>query len=246
MSAKWNAYWKAFIPQKISGSWVIWVLQLGVCFSFLGNKKRQQHKEQNKVVLEDTVNKLFVGKYIEKQHEWGKVVFGRGKDNTMAHSGCGIIATYNARAFLEQWDVPRVHNLVELIGYFESNGAVLGGRFGVSPKAIMKCFKRLDYNVEFIRGKRCATYSDLNTIGEKYQAVVVTFFNHEKDITRMMHTVCVTKENGRYFAHNAVSFACNAPDGTQTLAEAVNASATLPKVISVIGVSKKENNHINS
>lgn len=238
MSEKWNAYWKAFVPQKISGAWVAGAMQFGTLFSFVSKRKKEYHKTKNITVLLKESSKLFFGKYIEKQHDWTEVYFGSGKDNTIAHSGCGIIATYNAMAFLEQWEIPQVEKLVELIRYFEGKGSVFGGRLGVAPKAIMRYLKQLGYQTNFYKGKLCVTEKNLNSIGETYQTLIVTFYNHEMDITGKMHTVCVTKEYGRYFVHNAVSFVRNAPKGTGTLTEAVNASATAPKVICVTGVSK--------
>lgn len=237
MLQSWKHFFKAFIPQKINNSWVLAGLALGSGTGVIGKKFKQTHEEENTAAIINASDVLFKGKYIENQPEWTAVRFGKGKNNNIAYSGCGIIAVYNTVAFLEGWKEPVPSYMAELIRYYESRGAVFGGRFGISPKFIKTYLADRGYAVEFVACTSQNEVERINLIGEKYPVAIVTFFNDREDITKQMHTVCITKENGIFWAHNAFSFERKAPKGAKTLAEAVDASAPAPKAVSVIGVS---------
>jgi len=161
----------------------------------------------------------------------------------MKYSGCEIIATYNA---LVDLGVNLSNNfngndaMVNLISYFEENGAMLNGDFGVAPMEIEKYFKNNGYNVT----STSSTNEDrINNLGTNSETVIVTVYNDQNDIMRQVHTVCVTKDaSGYYTIHNA--YKMNAANkyiemgGYNTLSDAISAISTDPKSIYTIGINK--------
>lgn len=244
------AWLERFIPQNISNEVVIAVLggeakQEVKPWSITRFIQVESHWEHNLDILtngspqeDGTLKQIYKdGEYIENQKYWENVKYGI---SDMSYSGCEIIATYNALKALGE-DVS-AKTVVELIATYECNGAVLWGKFGTSPYTIGDYFKKEGYDV-------VTTFSQdteiINNIGESCDTVIVNAYNDENDITAMIHTVSITKdEAGTYSVHNAY---CNdgngnylAKDGYGTLQEAIDdISNEKPKSIYVIGISNQ-------
>lgn len=157
---------------------------------------------ENPLLNENGVSFFSRGHYIENQSEWGEVKFGL---TNMSYAGCGILATYNAlmalgKEILEQ-------DMVNLINYFESNGAVLFSYGGNSPISIIKYFTDEGYEVSITLSHDA---NKINEIGENSDTVIITAYNDKYDVSEMMHTVCITKgEDGNYTLHNGYKYVGN-------------------------------------
>lgn len=203
---------------------------------------REKHYRENSARLERTDWDFWTvpDAYIENQSEWGSICFGVGKRQSMAYAGCEILAAYNARKVLGA-AVSR-QDMAELICSFERRGAALFGKFGVAPTAIAAYFRENGFSVETADG---ADEPALEAFGRKYTAVIATAFNDKNDITKQIHTVCITKTpQGDYVLHNAYyrdekgRYRESVP--YQTLREAVgHISRREPKLIYLIGVAGK-------
>ncbi len=159
-----------------------------------------------------------VSAYIENQNEWKNIRFGTGSHHNMSYSGCEVIASYNAWKALKGSGSPE--QMAKFILDYETNGAALRGEFGTSPYAIEKYFKKNGFYVT-------AAYGDDNTavdaIGNKYKVMIATVYNDRNDITKQVHTVCITVDSKKgYILHNAYlvnksgAYVESAPYGTLT------------------------------
>ena len=241
---KLQSKFKAFIPQHIKNTTVMTAYDLMRRYgNTISEKRIMQNAALNAKELHGGHTDYFTGtiKYIENQSQWEKIRFGKGKNCTMSHSGCGIIAAYNAMAALNKQVSPEV--MVELIGSFERDGAALGGRFGVAPSAIYDYFVRNGYEAVITKEKNV---DEINRIGESYDVVIVTAYNDEMDITAMIHTVCITKaEDGAYVIHNGYHRDADSGrwdekrTGKYTLAEAISQIGKKSAAIIVIGINRR-------
>lgn len=164
--------------------------------------------------------------YIEDQSSYTDVVYG---SKTMQWSGCGVFATYNTLVNLniiyginvckngtpetsdeceKKADVnnfgagvdethTRSHLLQNLIRDYERNGIVFSGSLGTSPLAIKKYFDRHGF-------KTVISYraTEFDRIGEECRGLILVFYPNKYDIGGSAHFVSITKENGKYSAHN--------------------------------------------
>ena len=232
---------KAFIPQKISNATFLSIYDALTKLSDIPESEIKQNAVDNAKLLSGNNTPLPAFDYIENQSQWGKVKFGEDSKTDIARSGCGIIATYNALYALGESTSSQT--MVDLISYYERDGAVLGGAWGVSPDAIEDYFIGQGYSVTSTNENAPIT---INMIGEQYETVIVTAYNDANDITRQVHTVSITKEtNGTYTVHNAFQKDTNgkyvSKDGYLTLQEAIdNISSKQPLAINVIGISNAE------
>lgn len=137
--------------------------------------------------------------YIENQNEWKNIRFGMGLHHNMSYSGCEVIASYNAWKALKGSGTPE--QMAKLILDYETYGAALWGEFGTSPYAIAKYFKKKGFSVAAAHGN---DYTAVDVIVNKYKVMIATVYNDRNDITKQVHTVCITVDsNKRYILHNA-------------------------------------------
>ena len=175
--------------------------------------------------------------YIENQNEWKNIRFGMGLHHNMSYSGCEVIATYNAWKALKGSGSPE--QMAQLILDYETHGAALWGEFGTSPYAIEKYFKKNGFSVTAAYGDEHAA---VDAIGNSYKVMIATVYNDRNDITKQVHTVCITVNSKKgYILHNAYIvnksgiYVESAPYGT--LAEAIgHISRREPKLIYLIGI----------
>lgn len=175
--------------------------------------------------------------YIENQSEWKNIRFGMGLHHNMSYSGCEVIASYNAWNALKGSGTPE--QMAKFIFDYETHGAALWGELGASPRAIEKYFKKKGFSVAAACGDDCAA---VDAIGSTYKVMIATVYNDRNDITKQVHTVCITAEAEKgYILHNAYlvnksgAYVESAPYGT--LADAIgHISRYEPKLIYLIGV----------
>lgn len=198
----------------------------------------ERHKEYNlDMLIKESQKKdgiYATGEYIENQFYWKDIKFGI---SDMSYSGCEIMATYNALKALGE--PVSEQTVVDLIAMYEADGAVFGGKFGTSPYAVEDYFRDQGYDVMTTASQDTA---EINKIGEYCDTVIVNAYNNKNDITDMIHTVSITKdEEGTYSVHNGYhkdrknNYVVNG--GYGTLQEAIDAISTDPSSIDVIGIS---------
>lgn len=114
--------------------------------------------------------------------------------------GCECVATYNAMNALGN-----KQNLSDIINYYEQNGAMTNGYFGVNPDAVPGYFKHMGYKV-----KTSTDRSQVDKIGKKYSVIVISFWN--KTIpTDKLHTVALIKQSDGTFVVYNDNWASNSP-----------------------------------
>ncbi len=231
---------KAFIPQYLKNRTVLkfygWLCRYTGAIS---KQKAAQHAKINKKELAQNPIYLKKNPFIENQAEWGRIVFGAGKKADMAHSGCGIIAVYNALKALGEKVSPDM--MAMLISSFERHGAIFRGTLGTAPNAIYDYFNENGYDT--VQTDSSDT-NKLNEIGVAYDVAIVTVYNDKYDITEQIHTICITKDSDKeYVLHNAY-YRLNGQwaqkrTGQYMLGEAIKKIGANVAVICIVGVRRK-------
>lgn len=238
---KTEGFLVSFIPKYVCNRILLCIYRILTVFRVPGYI-RERHCRENSVRLEGTDWDFWTmpDAYIENQSEWGSICFGVGKRQSMAYAGCEIMATYNARRALGA--VVSKQDMAELIRSYERRGAALFGKFGVAPTAIAAYFRKNGFLVETADGENEPA---VEAVGRKYTVMIATVINDKNDITKQIHTVCITKKpDGGYVLHNAYyrdekgRYRESTP--YQTLWEAVgHISRREPKLIYLIGIADK-------
>ena len=130
---------------------------------------------------------------IERQSELREMSLGK---STLDYSGCEVIAVYNLLLRYRNGGM-RVM-LPELIEYFEHDGILYAGRFGVSPRAIAEYLRRLGIDTNFTLDE-----SDFDVLGFFCDHFILTVMNDRENIMRQVHTFYISKEGDHFMAHNA-------------------------------------------
>ena len=160
-----------------------------------------------------------------------------GKNSDINYSGCEIIAVYNAIQSIGK-DSISIDKFPELISTFETEGAVLGGRFGTSPDAIEDYFNTLDgYSAELTSDVDSAYKVD--NFCKNYKTIIATFYNNGNDISEGVHTVCIVydKKDKNYKAYNLYNL--DKTSKNRNITEIENVSdvfSSKRKCISLIGI----------
>ena len=232
-------FWVSFIPRHVSNHVFLRIYHF-ISFIPVPRKIRDQNYISNIVQLNNTSWDFWTvpSAYIENQNEWGSIIFGAGKHHNMSHSGCEVIATFNALRALKGTGSPE--SMAELIHEYEAHGAVLRGEFGVSPKAIEAYFKKQGFLVTTAdKGDR----ESLEMVDRQSQVLIAVAYNDANDIMQQVHTICITKDVGQgYVLHNAYrkdkSGKYIASASYATLSDAIsNMSRYEPKLIYLIGIA---------
>ena len=233
-----------FLIPRISNPLMIALLH-GI--SFFGNiiyKKKDYGDDSENPLLNEKERGFFTaGEFIENQRDWSAVRFGL---TNMCYAGCEIMAVYNAQLALGKDMSAR--DMVNLIHYFERNGAVAFGYGGTSPVSIIRYFTAEGYSVNKTFSKKT---DRINEIGENSDTVIVTAYNDKYDVSEMIHTVSITKDkNGNFALHNgyqytgdlAVALDKVSGEPIRTLKEIIDhmSGDGNARAICVIGISKQE------
>ena len=129
--------------------------------------------------------------FIENQDNYYDLKYGR---KTIDFSGCEVIAEYNALYDFtgnENIDFPA------MIDYFEKNGILLYGNLGTAPQSVEEYFNELGFKT--LSSFKREEYANIE---KNYDTFILTKFNDIEDITQCIHTVCITKKDGKLYVHN--------------------------------------------
>ena len=189
-----------FIPNRIDNRTVVKVLD------FLRRIQRRfriawgvsrKHKYKNRIASDRLLGSFGESRQhqgenprlLEEQIYYKDIAYGR---SDMAYAGCEIIAVYNALL-----SMGRPADLPDLINDFERDGMVLSGRFGTAPLAIRDYFKTNGMSVETVFDpdsyEETARNSDVS---------ILTLYNDGRSIFHKIHTICITRSDRGYVAHN--------------------------------------------
>lgn len=230
----------SFIPKYVSNRLFLCVYQMlsVVRVPWKIRERNYAHNREQLCIMQEEVWKIPMT-YIENQDEWKEIWFGAGRHHNMSYSGCEVIATFNACKALGGLISPE--QLAGLISAYESHGAVLLGEFGTSPRAIERYFRQNGFTVAVSYGEK---FDEADRIGDTYHVMIATVYNDKNDITKQVHTVCITgNRNNGYVLHNAYlmnengTYVESAP--YKTVADAVShISRYCPKLIYLIGIRR--------
>lgn len=133
--------------------------------------------------------------FIEDQPNYLDMSYGKV---SMAYAGCEIIAVFNAISYMTG-KMPRLDRLIEA---FKKSGVSFNGRFGTSPLALVRFFRRHGFYAE-----PAFTVQDMEETASSYPALILVYYNDRDDIGAMVHTIFISREkigDGYLFtAHNA-------------------------------------------
>ena len=156
--------------------------------------------ESEKKIWIDDQNKLSEFIYGRESRFLGKRLLG-GRSLCGIENTCEVIAVYNALLALgrKEADFP------QLLERFERRGISLGGYFGTSFGSLIRFCKSFGLNMTVLKGAQL-TPAALSGIASPYvKACIMMTENVAGDIRQMIHTVCITREDGHLSEDNPVS-----------------------------------------
>ena len=110
---------------------------------------------------------------------------------------------------------------------------VLGGLFGTSILSIEKYFIKNGFPT-----KSSSKKEDYENIAKGSDVLILTIYNNKEDITDQVHTIAITKKNGKYFVHNNGSnSALTGYDSITDVLKKINSGKA--KDIFLVGINKK-------
>ncbi len=216
------------IPNRIDNATVVNVLDLMRKQQKTIKKDFSAHLKTNEDAFQKHTAVIEKNKgFVEDQNSYTDMAYG---DATMQYSGCEIFATYNAiHSILGKQSM----TLAKMISEYEKDGMVLSGKFGTAPKAIKDFLDKHGFKTDMTTNE-----ADFDNFGKKFQSLILTMYNDKDDISKEVHTVNISKEDGKFVAHNVY---CNGKvvGPNATVKELIaNMNGGKAKGISLIGVSK--------
>lgn len=222
---------KYFIPRFVSNRVVVFVFDLFRKIQRIFRFHVDDNYNRN-LALDDAF-KDSAFSFIENQKDYSNIFFGK---TDMAYAGCEIIAAYNAMIDIcknKENDLAK-YSLRNLISVFEKDGMVRFGKFGTAPKSVRDFFIREGFKVCFSTKE-----NKFDQIANDFDTTILTFYNNRDNIFEQVHTICVTKDEYGFHAHNVYC------DGTifdtygsiTEILEKINSG--MAKGIAILGISKK-------
>ncbi|MBR1692215.1 MAG: hypothetical protein IJ711_05495 [Lachnospiraceae bacterium] len=208
---------KAFVPRHIRRDSVLAVLKVLAAAGRASEEDIRAHYQNNLKVWSGEKTKRDKermldgqGRYIEHQSymrsiRYGtarpaldRLVFGGKASLDGSSNTCEVIAVYNALLALEEGAA--AVSFPSLLAQFEKKGMILGGYFGTSPDYIEAYFQK-EYERKLLSGARITAHA-LKRLSEEYAAYILTAYNDREDITKEIHTMCISGQMGKYQVHN--------------------------------------------
>lgn len=182
----------AFIPRRINNRMVVGAMEFMRRIQKLCKADFSENLQYNQEHFHHHEKTLRSCKgYVEDQNAYSDLKYGK---STMKISGCEVFAAYNAMVHLS--GKPKI-SLVQMISAFEKDGMILSGKFGTSPKAIHDYFIKQGFESSFT-----ANVEEFDSVGKENDTLILTIYNDKDDIRKEVHTVNISKEEGKYTAHN--------------------------------------------
>ncbi len=148
--------------------------------------------------------------FIEDQSGMGEFAYGRpnaflgrklldGRKLSGRENACEVIATYNALLKLDPENHP---GLPELFESFERRGISLGGYFGTSFGSVIAYLKRRGLTMRIFRGQKITPLCLEEGERDGMKVCIMMAENRAGYLKEMVHTICITKEEEGWQAHN--------------------------------------------
>lgn len=216
------------IPNRIDNATVVNILDLMRRQQKIIKKDFTAHLKANEDAFRKHTAVIAQNKgFVEDQNSYTDMAYGNA---TMQYSGCEIFATYNAiHSILGRQSM----TLAKMISEYEKDGMVLSGKFGTAPKAVKDFLDKHGFKTDMTTNE-----ADFENFGKQFQSLILTMYNDKDDISKEVHTVNISKEDGKFVAHNVY---CNGKvvGPNATIKELIaNMNGGKVKGISLIGVSK--------
>lgn len=137
---------------------------------------------------------IFQDGFIDNQDALDEMYYGvDGGSLSASYNSCEIIALYNALYAVNGGVTDPKYDFPELIAQIEGRGACLNGIFGTSPIIIEDYIEDEGYDYKTLEGDDARDEEKLDDLQSEYDAYIVTVYNNEDKITKMIHTMCITK-----------------------------------------------------
>ena len=193
----WISWFMKYVPENVPDEVLLKILA-GLSIVSIPKSVSIKNREKNQKIWQEEKNQYKKGYYIENQHAMNKMKYGLCTANDNA---CEVIAVYNATQYLTggkaQQDFP------DLLYYFEKNGVTAMGGFGTSPKAIRSYFNENGYDTKMLVGTQINA-NNIKNVSDEYKTYIMTAYNNKSNLNEQIHTVSITKEEGKYYIHNAM------------------------------------------
>lgn len=220
---------RAYVPNNISNQKLLQIFTDDFTkIKSITDEETEKRYKINEISWENHLkeSKGISNRYIEVQKDFEDMYFG---NYAVDFNGCEVIATYNALVALNHGKSPA--SFPDLLKYYENSGIMINGLFGTDPQAICNYFEQQDdYSADIY-----LDVEDFKNKQKQYDVYIFTYYNQKDDITKQIHTVAVTKENGKYVAHNVGSI--DSADSFETIEKDMEKKSK--KIISVIGIDKE-------
>ncbi len=168
-----------------------------------------EHNKEKWNEITSGKNNIIHNGYIERQYLLGDISYGKdgklsrklfykGKPMTAADNSCEVIAVYNAVNALIRNEKP---SFPGLLNAFSNRGISFGGVFGTSPYVLKRYFKKEGFTVKSL-GPAGIRKDKINALEKDYDTFIFTTYNVRFNPSRMIHTMCITKERNGLMIHN--------------------------------------------
>lgn len=218
----------ALIPNKVDNNAVVAAFELMRKQQKAAKKSFVENLKKNETAFKVHMDQITKNKgYVEDQNAYTDMAYG---DSTMQYSGCEVFATFNAIYNLHG---KHLIPLPKMISEYEEDGMVLSGKFGTSPKAISDFLTRHGFTTHLTTKE-----AEFDSVGKDYQSMILTMYNDKDDISKEVHTVNISKADGKFTAHNVY---CNGKvvGPYASVSEVIkNINGGKAKGISLIGIKK--------
>ena len=165
--------------------------------------------------------------FIEDQGNYKDMYYGLLE---LSKNGCELIAIYNALYEITKKDDI---DFPAIVDKHEKDGMILSGLFGTSMKSIEDYFKKNGFKTASSWKKE-----DYEKIAKESDVLILTIYNNKDDILDQVHTVCITKKNGKLYVHNnGANSASVAYDSITDVLKRINSGRA--KDIFLVGINKK-------
>lgn len=123
-------------------------------------------------------------------------IFLKGRPLNASVNSCEVIAVWHALRYCGH-DIP----FPALLRHFSKKGICAGGLFGTSPRYLAGFFRDRGFDTEVLTGP-AITPAVLEKKGSAVSLCILTSFNRAHNPFSMVHTMCITKEDGHWIRHN--------------------------------------------
>ena len=130
---------------------------------------------------------------MEKQSLLHTMFFG---NRSASYNACEAIAAYNGMVSLQ-----REPSFPQVLTEFEEDGLCFRGAFGTAPKKVERFFASKGLRTKAVSGKKITEQAACE-LEKCFECFVVTVYNDKNNILAMVHTMCITRVEEGFCAHN--------------------------------------------